>query len=205
MRRGRARLMPHDDPFAGRDSFGDEAFVDFELSRVDLADKEFLRCTFRSVQLQDADLRGTRLDDCLFDGCDLSRRCATNLAARGVAFVRCRLLGVDWTGLRPTPSLFFDECNPQYATFGAANLAGTQFRRSRIVEVNFFETRLVEADFTDSDLSGSRFDGCDVRGANFAAARGFSIDPAKNKVHGARVDITAAVAIATSFGLTVVG
>src|SRR5262249_1760996 len=117
--------------------------------------------------------------------------------------LRCRLLGIDLTELRPTPSLFFEDCNLQYVTFGAVDLTGTAFRRSRLVEVNFFETRLVEADFADSDLSGSRFESCDVRGANFVSARGFYIDPSRNHVMGARVDITVAVAIATALGLKV--
>jgi fluoroquinolone resistance protein len=82
-------------------------------------------------------------------------------------------------------------------------MTGTLFRRCKLVEVSFFETRLVDADFTDSDLTGSRFEGCDVRGANFAAARGFFIDPVKNTVDGAHIDVATAVAIAASFGLTV--
>jgi uncharacterized protein YjbI with pentapeptide repeats len=189
--------------FADRDSFEDEAFADLDLSRADLANREFLRCTFTAVQLPDADLRGARFDDCLFNGCDLSRVRAANLAARGVAFVRCRLMGLDFSELRPTPSLVFEHCTLQYATFGAVNLAGTRFTSCKLVEVNFFETRLSDADFTDSDLTGSRFEGCDLRGARFAAARGFYADPSKNLVAGARVNVETALAIATALGFEV--
>jgi len=198
-------MLEPDHPFIDRDSFEDEGFAALELVNADLSNTEFLRCTFTNVQLQEADLRGARLDDCLFSGCDLSRIRAAHLAARGVAFVRCRLLGIDLTELRPTPSLFFEDCNLQYSTFGAANLTGTEFRRCKLVEVNFFETRLVEADFAGSDLAGCRFEGCDVRGAHFATARGFYIDPSRNNVMGARVDLTTAVAIATALGLKVEG
>src|SRR5262245_21885848 len=198
-------MLAPDRPFIDRDSFEDEAFAGLDLVNTDLSNREFLRCTFTNVQLQDADLRGARLDDCLFSGCDLSRIRAANLAARGVAFVRCRLLGIDLTELRPTPSLFFEDCNLQYSTFGAANRTGTEFRRSRLLALNFYESRLVEADFAASDLTDSRFEGCDVRGAHFDTARGFYIDPARNNVMGARVDITAAVAIATALGLKVEG
>src|SRR5262245_63488219 len=85
-------MLAPDRPFIDRDSFEDEAFAGLDLVNTDLSNREFLRCTFTNVQLQDADLRGARLDDCLFSGCDLSRIRAANLAARGVAFVRCRLL-----------------------------------------------------------------------------------------------------------------
>jgi uncharacterized protein YjbI with pentapeptide repeats len=189
--------------FADRDSFEDEAFADLDLPRADVANREFLRCTFTSVQLPDADLRGARFDECLFNRCDLSRAGAAKVAARGVAFVGCRLMGVDFSDLRPTPSLVFEKCTLQYATFGPANLAGTRFIGCKLVEVNFFETRLTEADFTDSDLTGARFEGCDVRGAQFAGTRGFYIDPAKNLVTGARINAETAVTIAAALGLKV--
>jgi uncharacterized protein YjbI with pentapeptide repeats len=189
--------------FADRDSFEDEAFADLDLPRADISNREFLRCTFTNVQLPDADLSGARFDDCLFNGCDLSRARATNVAARGVAFVRCRLMGVDFSELRPTPSLVFEHCTLQYATFGPANLTGTRFVSCKLVEVNFFETRLAEADFTDSDLAGARFEGCDVRSAQFAGTRSFYIDPAKNVVSGAQINVETAITIATAFGFKV--
>jgi len=189
--------------FADRDSFEDEAFTDLDLSRADVSNREFLRCTFTNVQLPDADLRGARFDECLFNLCDLSRARAANVAARGVAFVGCRLMGVDFSELRPTPSLMFEHCTLQYATFGPANLTATRFVSCKLVEVNFFETRLAEADFTDSDLTGARFEGCDVRAAQFARTRGFYIDPAKNVVRGARINVETAIMIATAFGLQV--
>src|SRR5690349_3798594 len=48
--------------FADRDSFEDEAFADLDLSRADISNREFLRCTFINVQLPDADLSGARFD-----------------------------------------------------------------------------------------------------------------------------------------------
>jgi uncharacterized protein YjbI with pentapeptide repeats len=69
--------------------------------------------------------------------------------------------------------------------------------------VNFFETRLAEADFTDSDLAGARFEGCDVRSAQFAGTRSFYIDPAKNVVSGAQINVETAITIATALGLEV--
>jgi uncharacterized protein YjbI with pentapeptide repeats len=112
-------------------------------------------------------------------------------------------MGLDLSELRPTPSLVFEHCTLQYATFGPANLTGTRFTSCKLVEVNFFETRLADADFTDSDLSGSRFEGCDLRGAHVAGTRGFYIDPAKNVVTGAHINVETALTIATVFGLKV--
>ena len=88
--------------FADRDSFEDEAFADLDLSRADLANREFLRCTFTNVQLPDADLRGARFDDCLFNGCDLSRARAADLARKlvEVNFFETRLADAQFVAAR---------------------------------------------------------------------------------------------------------
>ena len=85
------------------------------------------------------------------------------------------------------------------------NLTGARFVRCRAIEVNFIEARLADAAFTGSNLSGSTFDHCDLRKADFRDTQGLFIDPAKNRVKGARIDMAAAVLLATSFGLRVSG
>jgi fluoroquinolone resistance protein len=160
---------------------------------------------FKSIALLESDWTDARLDDCLFDGCDLTRMRPSRMAARGVAFVNCRLMGVDWTGLRPNPTLSFERCSLQYGSFVTVNLTATSFAGCKATEVNFFESRLVDADFSGTDLTGSRFEDCDLSGANFAGARGVFVDPAKNKVKNARIGIDTAVLIALSAGFRVAG
>ena len=197
--------MTVDNPFLHCDQFEDEVFSDVELPNADLSGKEFVRCTFRKALLPQANWTGARLDDCTFDGCDLTRMRPAKMAARGVAFVNCRLMGIDWTELRSTPTMSFDHCNLQYASFVNVNLTATRFAHCRLTEVNFFESRLVDAEFTDSDMRGARFEGCDARNANFADAVGVFIDPARNKVKDARIGIATALMLAASFGLRVHG
>jgi len=194
-----------DRPFAGREVFEDEVFSGFECPKADCADREFIRCTFRTLGLQESNWQNARLDDCLFEGCDLTRMQPSKMAARGVAFRNCRLMGIDWSELRPNPAVSFDECNLQYASFADINLTGTRFGRCRLIEVNFLDARLVDVDFTDSDLTGSRFERCDARKANFAGTHGFLIDPLNNKLTDAQVSVATAVALAQSLGLRVAG
>jgi uncharacterized protein YjbI with pentapeptide repeats len=127
------------------------------------------------------------------------------LALRGVEFIGCRLTGVDWTDIAPNPTLAFDGCNLHYASFVSVNLTGARFLRCRAAEVNFIEARLADADFTGSDLSGSKFEHCDMRKADFRETQGFFVDPANNRVKGARINMATAVLLATSFGLRVNG
>ena len=197
--------MTPDNPFLSEDVFEDREFTSIDWPLGDFTKKEFLRCRFTRLTLSESDWRGARLDDCAFEHCDLSGVRISQAAVRGVAFVNCRITGVDWSDVRPTPTVSFDQCNLQYSSFVKTNLTGTRFHRCRLTEVQFLEARLVEADFSASDLAGARFEGCDLRKANFADARGLVIDPVRNKMQNARIALDAAVLLAESFGLRVQG
>jgi fluoroquinolone resistance protein len=192
-------------PWADQDVFEDEVFSDLEWPNADLSAKEFIRCTFRRVVLTATHWSGARLDDCTFDACDLTRMKPAKMSALGVAFIGCRLLGVDWTGIRPNPTMTFEGCNLQYASFVEVNLTKARFTRCRLVEVNFIESRLVDVEFAGSDLRGSRFEDCDLRDADFSESQGGVIDPAKNRVKGTRISVAMAVLVAMSAGMRVAG
>jgi len=197
--------MTSENPFLENDAFEEAEFSVLDWPKGNLAGKEFVRCCFIKMTLPESNWAGARLDDCIFEGCDLSRMRVAQMAARGVAFVNCRMTGVDWSDLRPSPALSFEECNLQYSSFVKINLTGTRFSRCRLSDVNFLEVRLVEADFSGSDLAGARIEDCDARAANFADARGVIVDPVRNKMKDARIALDTAVLLAESFGLRVQG
>lgn len=193
------------DPFAGRDQFEDDVFTDVELAQGDVSGKEFIRCRFERGRFEASRWQGAHLEDCVFDGCDLARMQPAALRVRGVEFHNCRLTGVDWSEISANPTVTFVGCNLQYASFVRVNLTGTHFTRCRLIEVNFVESRLVDAVFAESDLSGSRFDHCDLRKADFSQALGLLLDPGRNTVKGARINLAAAVSLAAAAGLKVSG
>ena len=197
--------MDTNNPFADGDTFEDQVFSDLDLNGADLSGKDFVRCTFRKLLLQETRWPQTRLEDCVFDGCDLTRMQPKKLALRGVEFIGCRLTGVDWTDVAANPAVAFEGCNLQYASFVSVNLTGARLVRCRAIEVNFIEARLTGADFSGSDLSGSKFEHCDLRQADFRETTGLFLDPANNRVKGARINLPSAVLLAVSFGLRVSG
>jgi uncharacterized protein YjbI with pentapeptide repeats len=154
-------------PLNDRDSFEDAVFTGLDLAGADLSERIFERCTFRKLVLQESIWTKARLHDCVFESCDLTRIKTTKLALRGVEFLGCRLMGVDWSDVAPNPAVSFEDSNLQFASFVKVNLTKTRFRRCKLVDVNFIESRLAEADFGHSDLSGSRFERCDLRKADF--------------------------------------
>jgi fluoroquinolone resistance protein len=190
-------------PFEGRDTFENEAFEGLNLEHADLSNRSFDRCTFRNSKLGESRWHRSRLDDCTFEGCDLVRIDVKMLALRGARFTSCRLMGVDFADIAKFPDMSFHECNLHYASFATLALRKAVFEKCSFVEANFFETDLAEAKLDDCQFTDARFEACDLRKARFKNAQNLFIDPAKNRVAGAKVPLETAVLLATSFGMRV--
>jgi uncharacterized protein YjbI with pentapeptide repeats len=186
-----------------RESFDDETFVGFELARADLSGKAFAGCTFRNVKLPESRWARARLEDCVLESCDLTRLAPAGMALRGVQFNRCKMMGIDWTGVGDYPDLGFADCNLDYCSFSALRLRKIPFVRCSLVEANFVDADLTEARFDDCRLTGARFARCDLRKASFAGAQDLLLDPATNQVRGASIPPEAALLLAVSFGFKV--
>ena len=192
-------------PFEGKDSFDGETFDGITLERADLGDREFSGCTFRRASLGESRWKRTRLEDCVFEGCDLSRADITMLSLRGVTFTACKLLGVDWTKIAKFPDMSFKDCDLRYTVMDSIALRKTRFERCAITESVFASTDFTGAVFEECRFAGTRFDGCDLRNAQFPHSSGLFVDPARNKVKGARIPLETAILLATSFGMQVLG
>jgi fluoroquinolone resistance protein len=185
------------------ESFDDETFVGLDLAQADLSDKVFTGCTFRNVKLAESRWGRARLEDCVFEGCDLTRLAPAGVALRGVQFNRCKTMGIDWTGVGEYPDLNFADCNLDYCSFTSIRLRKTPFVRCSLVEANFVDADLTEARFDSCRLTGARFERCDLRKASFAGAQDLLLDPRTNQVKGASIPVESALLLAASLGFKV--
>ena len=62
---------------------------------------------------------------------------------------------------------------------------------------------LSDATFTACDLTGTTFANTTLARADFTSSEGAFLDPAKNKVKGAKIGIESAMLLASSFGMKV--
>ncbi len=153
------------------ESFDDETFAGFDLARADLSGKAFTGCTFRNVKLPESRWARARLEDCLLEACDLTRLAPAEMALRGAQFNRCKMMGIDWSGVGEYPDLSFADCNLDYCSFTSLRLRKTPFVRCSLVEASFVDADLTEARFDGCRLTGARFARCDLRKASFAGAQ----------------------------------
>lgn len=196
-------------PFAERlreeDAFEHETIRAGSLQGMRLVGKEFYRCVFEGVQLQETRWADVRLESCVFRDCDLTRANVAGLHLREVRFEGCKLMGIDWSEAAPNPEVHFEDCNLRYGSFVGLSLRKTTFARCAAPEVNFIDTDLTEADFTGTDLTGSNFRDCTLTKADFRGATGAFLDPSGNRFKATRVSVETAVMVAGSLGMRVEG
>ena len=75
----------------------EQAFDDVELAGASLADKELYRCSFTRVKAAESRWSACIFESCTFTDCDLTRADLVGVSFRGARFVRCKLLGVDFS------------------------------------------------------------------------------------------------------------
>jgi fluoroquinolone resistance protein len=185
-------------------SFDEETFDRVQIQSP-LCDKELTSCTFRWLRAEASMWKDVRLEECVFEDCDLTRAQFPRTRFLGVTFRRCKLMGVDWSSIAPNPSLSFDGCDLRYSSFVKMNLRKTVFRGCKASEANFIDCQLGEADFGETDLTGANFEASDLSKANLADAKGAFLAPGKNRVKDARISVETAVFMAMSQGMKVVG
>lgn len=185
--------------------FDEEIFDDLDLQGFDFAGKEFCRCTFRNTKLQESRWKQARLEDCVFEGCDLTHAVPSDMRANGVLFRGCKVLGVEWTNASLSLQISFEECDLRYCSFLELNLRKTSFVRCKATEAHFIGVDLTDADFSGTDLTGSTFEGTTLARANFITAHGAHLDPAKNRVKDVRIGVESAVLLAMGMGMKVDG
>ena len=86
--------------------------------------------------------KSVRLEECVFEDCDLTRAQFPHTRFFGVTFRRCKLMGIDWSSIASNPTLSFDACDLRYASFVKVNLRKTTFRGCRACEANFIDCAL---------------------------------------------------------------
>ena len=143
--------------------------------------------------------------DCHFDTCNLSNAKLGNTGLKVVAFVNCKLIGIDFTDC--SDFLFavqFDKCVLDYSFFLKKNLKKTFFLDCSIREANFSESNLTDARFQGCDLHQTVFERTNLHSVDFRTASNYSINPEANNIRKARFSYPAVLGLLDKYGIIVV-
>lgn len=181
-------------------------FQELSLPGVVTSNRLFSRCQFHGCDFRDSVWETCEFYDCLFERCDFSLANWGYSKLEDVSFQECKLLGVDWAKVNwpsfiSNPSVGFQHCLLNDASFFDLALAEVSFTNCRALGTDFRQANLSGADFSSSDLSGASFGNTNLTNANFAGATNYDINVQSNKVQGARFDRLEATRLLAGFGI----
>jgi len=148
---------------------------------ADLSHSDLSNADFTMARLEGADLSNANVSGADFLSADLSGATLYSLQTRGARFIDCDFrgarIGSDFRNTDLAMSRFqnakvswssFIQCNLAACDFRGADLSGTVFAESRLVEANLSDTNLAfsslaEANLSYADLQGSILVNCDLR------------------------------------------
>ncbi len=142
--------------------------------REDYEKCEFVNCTF-------SDISNTNFINCTFKNCNLSNCKVNNAKLQDVAFVDCKLLGINFFQAKDFAfAVFCDKCNLDYASFDSKELNKSEFKNCKMHDVNFTKADLSKTIFMDCDLYEAIFSQSNLSGVDLTSIKNFSIDPEIN-------------------------
>jgi len=167
-----------------------------------LKDKIFEKCKFISCTFLDCDLSGAEFSDCSFENCSVGPVKVLDASFRNVIFKNSKLVGVDFSKC----SSGFFELHFFKSLLDTCNFSMTKMTVSTLSEIiirdcTFFETDLQKVDFQNCDLAGSSFHLARLEKADFRSAKNYSINPATNKIKGARFSLPEAISLLSGFDI----
>ena len=144
-------------------------------------------CTFKDCHFNATKLSHSQFAECTFDSCDLSAARIDDTAFKTVTFRECKLVGLYFEHCHFfLLDLRFERCQLHLSSFQKVPLSETVLADCDLREVDFSAADLRRADFSGSTLERAVFYRSQLESADFRRARHYSINPAENRVRGAR-------------------
>ncbi len=159
--------------------FEDEALIQgLSTTGADLsstkAEKMYVReSVFKHVDFREAYLHRLDLVDARFENCDFSNCNFSDGVMHRVAFINCKLVGVNWSGVNFV-DVTFESCSGTYGNFSHA-----RFRQCAFSTCHF-----QHADLQDCEFKMVLLDAVDLRQCAFAGTRLFGIDLSTCQIEG---------------------
>lgn len=148
--------------------------------REDYEKCEFVNCIF-------TDISNLNFIECSFKNCNLSNCKLNNAKLQGVAFIDCKLLGLNFFQARDFAfEVYFNNCLMDFASFDSKKLNSSEFKNCKMHEVNFTKADLSKSTLYNCDLYEAIFAQTNLSGVDFTSSTNFDIDPEINSIKKAK-------------------
>lgn len=140
----------------------------------------------------------------MFQDCNLTNTLWGGTTLNDVSFENCKLLGSNLSVCNPFMlSVRFRESNLTLTQFAGLDLKGTIFENCILHQTEFTTTNLTQASFLKSDLKKAIFENTILLKADFTTAYNYTIDPAQNRMKGARFSTAGLAGLLTLHGIII--
>jgi uncharacterized protein YjbI with pentapeptide repeats len=169
-----------------------------------LAYGEYENCTFRSCNLEGADLKNFQFVGCRFEDCNLSLVKLSGASLQQVQFIGCKMQGLHFEACNPFLLEYqFEHCVLNLSSFYQTKSKKTTFHTCVLHEVDFTEADFSEGKFTECDLAGALFDRTILEKADFRSAYNYTISPALNRLKKARFSQDGLAGLLSDIGIEI--
>lgn len=186
-----------------------ELFVDQQFENIDFTTQSFPKgeyesCAFINCNLSNLDVAHYTFIDCIFKGSNLSLLKLNNTILRDIFFKDCKMIGLQFCDANAFGLAFsFDSCILTNASFYKTKIKKTNFNNSKLTEVDFTESDLTESVLKGCDLSGAIFSFSNLERVDFRNAINYSIDPDNNKIKKSKHSASELGGLLDKYGLII--
>lgn len=148
-----------------------KSFRSANLEGADLSGQDLTNADFTGANLEGADLSGAIASGARFTGANLEGCDFSGAVLVEASFTSANVEGADMTGVRMSRAKC-DAANFEGAdmtgadltssSFASANLQGAVLSHARLVDADFTSANLADAEMDDADIEGARFDGANL-------------------------------------------
>ena len=169
-----------------------------------LAYGEYENCTFRSCNLEGADLKNFQFVGCRFEDCNLSLVKLSGTSLQQIEFVGCKMQGLHFEACNPFLLEYtFTQCVLNLSSFYQTKSKKTSFQNCVLHEVDMTEADFSEAKFEECDLAGALFDRTILEKADFRSAYNYTISPALNRLKKAKFSREGLAGLLSDIGIEI--
>jgi fluoroquinolone resistance protein len=178
-----------------QDSYYQEKLNKIASNNEHLKAKRFEECEFTNCSFSGCKFEECKFLNCKFNDCDLSSIGLIHSHFVEVQFLRCKVIGIDWTKAQRISELSFTGCLVNYSNFRLLKLPKIKMVKCEAKEVDFIETDLTDGDLRYTDFEKSVFFKTNLTGTDLRGATDYAIDVKTNTLKKTRVSLPEAMSL----------
>lgn len=165
---------------------------------------EYENCVFVSCNFQKGDIGGAVFTECRFEECDISLARLTGTAFRDCEFVNCKMLGLRFETCNQIGlSYRFRKVQLNHACFAGVKMRDTRFDECILEETDFTGADLSGSVFRETNLLNAHFEHTILEKCDFRTALYFTIDPEINRLKKAKFSPEGLIGLLGKYGIEV--